>query len=163
MANKAIHATINLMKFLKFNCKLSANNKKIFFIFLLLSSIFSCDETNQQASFSRMIERGYVTVGTLYGSNSFYIQGSGTQVSEFAGFEYELAKKYAQYLNLELRVVPSYNLDELFIKLNNGDVDFLAAGLSVTDKRLQRFRFAPSYQDVTQKLVFKQGQTGQDN
>ena len=158
MANKAIHETINTMKFLKFNHKFSHSTQRIIFIFLLLAFVFSCDEKNEPASFSRIIERGYVTVGTLYGANSFYIQGSGAQVNDFAGFEYELAKKYAHSLNVELKIVPSYNLDELFIKLNNGDVDFLAAGLSVTDKRLQRFRFAPSYQQATQKLVFKQGQ-----
>jgi len=158
LANKAIHDTINTMKFLKFNHKFSHSTQRIIFIFLLLSFISSCDEKNEPASFARIIERGYVTVGTLYGANSFYIQGSGAQVDDFAGFEYELAKKYAHFLNVEVKIVPSYNLDELFIKLNNGDVDFLAAGLSVTDKRLQRFRFAPSYQQATQKLVFKQGQ-----
>jgi len=146
------------MKFLKFNRKFSHSTQRIIFIFLLLGCVFSCDEKNAPASFARIIERGYVTVGTLYGANSFYIQGSGVQVDDFAGFEYELAKKYAHFLNVEVKIVPSYNLDELFIKLNNGDVDFLAAGLSVTDKRLQRFRFAPSYQQATQKLVFKQGQ-----
>ncbi len=158
MANKAIHDTINTMKFLKFNRKFKASTQRIIFIFFMLGLVFSCDEKHEPASFSRIIERGYVTVGTLYGANSFYMQGSGAQVDDFAGFEYELAKKYAQSLNVELKIVPSYNLDELFIKLNNGDVDFLAAGLSVTDKRLQRFRFAPSYQEATQKLVFKQGQ-----
>lgn len=132
--------------------------KRLFITFFLLIALFSCGEKNQQASLSRIIDRGYITVGTIYGPNSFYMQGTGTQVNDFAGFEYELAKKYAQSLNVELKIVPSYNLDELFIKLNSGDVDFLAAGLSVTDKRLQRFRFAPSYQEATQKLVFKQGE-----
>ncbi len=146
------------MKFINFNQKIALSIKRLFVTFFLLTVLFSCDEKNQQASFSRIIERGYVKVGTIYGPNSFYMQGSGAQVDDFAGFEYELAKKYAQYLNVELKIVPSYNLDELFIKLNNGDVDFLAAGLSVTDKRLQRFRFAPSYQEATQKLVFKQGE-----
>lgn len=134
-----------------------AINKNIF-IFLLLALLFACNPKGEQASFSRILERGYVTVGTLYGQNSFYIQGGDSQGDEFSGFEYELAKKYAQSLNVELKIVPSYNFDELFIKLNNGEVDFLAAGLTVTDKRLQRFRFAPSYQQATQKLVFKQGQ-----
>lgn len=146
------------MKFIDLTLKNLLLRKRLFIIFLLLSAIFSCNEKNQRASLSSIIERGYVSVGTLYGPNSFYLKGSGVQVDDFAGFEYELAKKYAQWLNVELKIVPSYNLDELFIKLNNGEVDFLAAGLSVTNKRLQRFRFAPSYQEATQKLVFKQGQ-----
>ena len=143
------------MKYSFFNNFSQQINKKIFFIFfifLLIPLLFSCGEQKKSASFARIVERGYVTVGTLFGPNSYYIKGDG-----FAGFEYELAKKYAEYLNVDLKVVPSYSLDELFFKLNTGEVDLLAAGLSVTDKRLSRFRFAPSYEQVSQKLVFKQG------
>jgi len=136
--------------------------KRVFIIFFLSAALFSCGEKNQQASFARIVERGYVSVGTLYGANSFYLQGNeiqsnGVQTNGYAGFEYELAKKYADYLNVDLKIVPSYSIDELFIKLNKGEVDLLAAGLSVTDKRLSRFNFAPSYAKVSQKLVFKQG------
>ncbi len=155
------------MKFISFNQKMAFIMKRLFITFFLLSVLFSCGEKSQQASFARIIERGYVSVGTLYGPNSFYLQGNDIQrshlqnndmeVNSYAGFEYELAKKYADYLNVELKIVPSYSLDELFIKLNTGEVDLLAAGLSVTDKRLSRFRFAPSYESVSQKLVFKQG------
>lgn len=152
MANKAIRDTIKLMKYSSFNSFSKSFSKKMFFILLLIPLLFSCNEQKQPASFARIIERGYVSVGTLFGPNSYYIQADG-----FAGFEYDLAKKYAEYLNVELKIVPSYSLDELFIKLNTGEVDVLAAGLSVTDKRLSRFRFAPSYEQVSQKLVFKQG------
>jgi membrane-bound lytic murein transglycosylase F len=140
------------MKYSFFNNFSQKINMRILLIFFLIPLLFSCDEPRKTASFARIVERGYVTVGTLYGPNSYYIKGDG-----FAGFEYELAKKYAEYLNVELKIVPSYSLDELFFKLNTGEVDLLAAGLSVTDKRLSRFRFAPSYEQVSQKLVYKQG------
>lgn len=151
-----------MMKLLILNKKSRFSLMRVFSAFFFSFALFSCGEKNQQASFSRIVERGYVTVGTLYGANSFYLQGNeiqsnGIQENGYAGFEYELAKKYADYLNVDLKVVPSYSLDELFIKLNKGEVDLLAAGLSVTDKRLSRFNFAPSYSKVSQKLVFKQG------
>ena len=152
MANKPIRDTINLMKYSSFNPLTQIINKKVLFILLLIPLLFSCNEKQQTASFTRIIERGYVNVGMLFGPNSYYSQGDG-----FAGFEYDLAKKYAEHLNVELKVIPSYSLGELFIKLNTGEVDLLASGLSVTDKRLSRFRFAPSYKEVSQKLVFKQG------
>jgi len=145
-----------------FNCISQKMNKKATFVFLFILLLFSCSEEKQQTSFARIVERGYVSVGTLYGANSFYVQGNeiqsnGIQANGLAGFEYELAKQYADYLNVDLKIVPSYSIDELFIKLNTGEVDLLAAGLSVTDKRLSRFHFAPSYTNVSQKLVFKQG------
>lgn len=117
--------------------------------FMLLSG---CKTGNEPANLQRIIDRGYLTVGTLYGANSYYIDAQGP-----AGFEYELAKKYAEYLGVELKVYPSYNLDELFEHLDSHQVDFLAAGLSVTDKRLSQYNFAPSYDQISQKLVFKQG------
>ncbi|PKI17172.1 membrane-bound lytic murein transglycosylase MltF [Colwellia sp. 12G3] len=121
----------------------------VIFVTTLLSA---CNKKNDTASLSRILDRGYINIGTIFGPTNYYSTADG-----FAGFEYELAKKYADSLNVELRIVPTYSLNELFIKLNTGEVDLLAAGLSITDKRLQRFRFAPSYQTISQKLVFKQG------
>jgi membrane-bound lytic murein transglycosylase F len=121
----------------------------VIFVTTLLSA---CDKKTDTASLSRILDRGYINVGTIFGPTNYYSTANG-----FAGFEYELAKKYADSLNVELRIVPTYSLNELFIKLNTGEVDLLAAGLSITDKRLQRFRFAPSYETISQKLVFKQG------
>ena len=122
-------------------------------LLLLLSlALAGCKSEQTSANLQRIIDRGYVTVGTLYGNTSYYLDAEGA-----AGFEYELAQKYASHLGVELKMKPSYNLDELFAQLNSGEVDVLAAGLSVTDERLQQYRFAPSYDNVSQKLVFKQG------
>ncbi|WP_286262326.1 membrane-bound lytic murein transglycosylase MltF [Thalassotalea atypica] len=135
-------------------------NKKTKYLHPVFSIIFAmgvlvltgCKFQSEPASLQRIIDRGYLTVGTLYGANSYYIDAEGP-----AGFEYELARKYAEYLGVEIKVYPSYNLDELFTHLDNHDVDFLAAGLSVTDKRLKKYDFSPSYDVISQKLVFKQG------
>ncbi|MGB1262369.1 MAG: membrane-bound lytic murein transglycosylase MltF [Cognaticolwellia sp.] len=117
--------------------------------FLLLSA---CTPTVNKANLQRIIDRGYVTVGTLYGNTSYYLDAEGP-----TGFEYELAKKYAEHLGVELKMMPSYNLNDLFRQLDNGEVDVLAAGLAMTDERRQHYHFSPSYNDVSLKLVFKQG------
>jgi membrane-bound lytic murein transglycosylase F len=122
---------------------------------LLLPCVFilsACETQKNSANLQRIIDRGYVTVGTLYGNTSYYLDAEGP-----AGFEYELAQEYAEYLGVELKMMPSYNLKELFQQLDNGSVDLLAAGLAVTDERLKNYHFSPSYDDVSQKLVFKQG------
>jgi len=123
-------------------------------LLILLSTwlLSSCKSENKTANLQRIIDRGYVTVGTIYGLTNYYIGANGD-----SGFEYELAKQYADSLGVKLKVSASYSLEELFIKLDTGEVDFLAAGLSVTENRLQKFRFAPSYNQTSQKLVFKQG------
>ncbi|NMP31075.1 membrane-bound lytic murein transglycosylase MltF [Thalassotalea sp. M1531] len=115
-------------------------------------AISGCKKETDHPSLKRILSRGYVAVGTLYGPNSYYLGADGA-----AGFEYELAQKYADSLGVELKILPSYSLDELFPRLDSGEVDFLAAGLSVTPNRLNQYEFAPSYDSVSQKLVFKQG------
>ena len=129
---------------------------KILTSFLCVSLLLlaGCEPLPKKASLQRIIDRGYVKVGTLYGPSSYYIAADGP-----AGFEYELAKTYADYLGVELKIVPSYQLEELLPKLDNSEVDFLAAGLAITPKRLEEYNFSPSYHQVSQKVVFKQGNT----
>jgi len=159
LANSAIHDTIEVMtKYYSFSIKSKLTSKlvtkfsSLLLVILTTLILSACEKENDSSNLSRILARGYINVGTIFGPTNYYTTANG-----FAGFEYELAKKYADSLNVELRIVPMYSLDELFIKLNTGEVDLLAAGLSITDKRLQRFRFAPSYETISQKLVFKQG------
>lgn len=122
------------------------------FVLLVVFMLASCQQSSQETQLARILTKGSITVGTLYGPNTYYIDAQGP-----AGFEYELAKKYAEYLGVELEIVPSYNLETLFPKLESGEVDLIASGLAVTPKRLSQFSFAPSYDTISQKLVFKQG------
>ncbi|MCO4798259.1 MAG: membrane-bound lytic murein transglycosylase MltF [Colwelliaceae bacterium] len=120
--------------------------------FLCLALLQACNTQQKSPSLSRILERGYITVGTVYGPTSFYVGSEGE-----TGFEYELAKKYADYLGVDLKIMASYSLDELFSRLEKGEVDFLAAGLTITENRSKKYNFAPSYNNISQKLVFKQG------
>lgn len=119
---------------------------------LLTITLAACTPQTKGSKLQQIIDRGALRVGTLFGPTSYYLDAQGA-----AGFEYELAKQYADYLGVELEVLPSYSLGELFPKIDSGEVDILAAGLSITDNRLSKYRFSPSYSDISQKLVFKQG------
>jgi membrane-bound lytic murein transglycosylase F len=127
-------------------------SKFVSILFLSTFLLFGCQPTEKNASLQRIIERGYINVGTIYGLTSYYLEAE-----DAAGFEYELVKNYADSLGVDLKVVPSYSLEELFDKLESGEVDILAAGLAVTEKRRQQYDFSPSYDNISQKLVFKQG------
>lgn len=119
---------------------------------ITIGLLSGCNESNQPADLQEIVKRGTLRVGTLFGPNSYYIGAQGPK-----GFEFELAQKYADSIGVQLEIVPSYTLKELFPKIDNGEVDILAAGLSVTPERLKQYRFAPSYTEISQKLVFKQG------
>ena len=111
-----------------------------------------CDKDSPQTRLESISERGKLRVGTIFGASSYYIDRDGP-----SGFEYELSKAFADYLGLELEVVPNYHIAQLFPMLQNDQVDLLAGGLTITPERLKDFRFSPSYYQVSQKLVFKQG------
>ena len=131
--------------------KTITSNSTVFLMALVLL-LSACTGDNKPSELQEIVKRGTLKVGTLYGPNSYYIDSEGKK-----GFEYELAKKFADHLGVELEIIPSYSLNELFPKIENGEVDVLAAGLEVTDDRLEKYRFAPSYTEISQKLVFKQG------
>lgn len=125
---------------------------RVLLCWLILLGLFGCQEKTAPTSLQQIMARGTLNVGTLLGPNSYYIDAQGP-----AGFEYELAKKYADYLGVKLNIVASYSLEELLPKLESGEVDVLAAGLVATQARRQQYNFAPSYNMVSQKLVYKQG------
>ncbi|ROQ28588.1 membrane-bound lytic murein transglycosylase MltF [Gallaecimonas pentaromativorans] len=99
-----------------------------------------------------ILERGELRVGTRYSDTTYFEAADGP-----AGLDYELAAMFADYLGVKLKIEPSYSLSDLFPKLEKGQYDLLAAGLSVTPERRAHFRFAPAYQAVSQKLVYKRG------
>ncbi len=132
--------------------KILKNNVFILLLAALAGVLQGCNSDKDQATLARIKERGYVSVGTLYGPTSYYVGAQGE-----TGFEYELAQKYADYLGVTLKISASYSLNDLFEQLAQGKVDFLAAGLVVTDKRLEKYHFGPAYNQISQKLVFKQG------
>jgi len=82
-----------------------------------------------------------ITEGTLkayinYSSTSYFLY-KGVPM----GFEYELLKKYAEHIGVELQVIPIKNMDSIFIDLNNGMADVVAANLTITTERLKDVNF----------------------
>lgn len=94
-----------------------------------------------------------LNVGTLYGAQVYVTTGQGT-----AGFDYEMAERFAEHLGLTLNMRPYATIAELYDALQQGEVDLIAAGLSDTQQRRERFRIGPPLYYVNQVLVFKQGE-----
>lgn len=123
-----------------------------FSLFVGLFIISACEAPSKSSSLQKVLDEGVLKVGTNYGLTTYYNGATGPE-----GFEYELAVGFADYLGVRLEVFPFYNLSELFPQLEEQYLDIIAAGVSVTPERSSQFRFGPAYQDVSQKLVFKQG------
>ena len=69
------------------------------------------------------------------------------------GFEYDLAKEFAAFLQVELEVItPGWN--EMFSTLEAGRGDFIASGLTMTENRSEKFLFTQPYMEVQQKYIY---------
>jgi len=98
---------------------------------------------------NHVLETGELVIVTRNSSTTYYEGPNGK-----TGFEYELAERFAESLGVELRVITSDNLREIFEILNTGEAHFAAAGLTITESRKEYVRFAPSYMDITEQLIY---------
>ena len=58
------------------------------------------------------------------------------------GLDYELAKQFADYLGVKLKVTVRQNISQLFDDLDNGNADLLAAGLVYNSERVKNYHQA---------------------
>ena len=124
--------------------------KLISLLLITLSLLIACDDA--QPHLEEIRERGELRVLTRYGPTTYYVKDN-----QLVGFEYELAQRFAEHLNVKLKIIVPDNLGDILRLIENGKADMAAAGLSITPKRKDRFQFGPVYQEVTQQLVYRNG------
>lgn len=73
------------------------------------------------------------------------------------GLDYELAKRFADYLGVKLKVTVRQNISQLFDDLDAGKTDMLAAGLVYNTERVKNYQAGPIYYSVSQQLVYRVG------
>ncbi|ELI6446921.1 TPA: membrane-bound lytic murein transglycosylase MltF [Photobacterium damselae] len=130
--------------------------KKIRQYFVSLITLFLISGCQWQSephnALDRIRETGVLRVGTLNNQLSYYIGNEGP-----TGLDYELAQLFAKKLGVKLEMQPMFSLSSLFPALDRGNVDILAAGLTITPNRLQDFRATPAYYYASQLVVYKKG------
>lgn len=99
-----------------------------------------------------IISRGELRISTLNSPLTYFNTKQGP-----GGLDYELAKRFANYLGVKLVVIPHQNINDLFDDLDDDDADLLAAGLIYNQERLSRARTGPAYYSVSQQLVYRLG------
>ena len=105
--------------------------------------------TPQKTVLEQVIEQGELHVLTRNAGTSYYEGPQGP-----AGFEYQLVKRFADHLGVELKLSVPDNQNDILEKISQGDAHLAAAGLTVTDNRQQQVRFSPPYQTITQQVVY---------
>ncbi|MEI6860205.1 MAG: membrane-bound lytic murein transglycosylase MltF [Shewanella sp.] len=128
--------------------------RSMLFVLLTITLLAACQKVavEQTEIMPKSAPKTTLKVGTLYGSQIFVTTGQGE-----AGFDYEMAARFADFLQLDLKMMPYSSIGKLYTALDNGDIDFIAAGLADTQNRRGKFRLGPPLYRVNQILVYKQG------
>lgn len=92
---------------------------------------------------------GELVVGTRNSPTTYYTDQAG----EPAGFEYDLAARFAQKHGWRLRVLTLDSLDALLGAVREGRVHLAAAGLTATAERKRKLSFGPVYGEVKEWVV----------
>ena len=128
----------------------------LLFSVMILSAAASClfclaCGGDKDSSLEAIKERGSITLITRNNANCYYIYRNKP-----AGFEYDLAKRFSEHIGVELKVItPSWN--QMIPKVSQGKGDFIAAGLTITDKRKEKVNFSQGYLTVQQQIVVHRG------
>ena len=67
--------------------------------------------------------------------------------------EYDMVSAFAAHLGIIPRFKVFANTTELFRALEQGEGDFIAAGVTITPERQGQYRFGPPYQHIQQEVV----------
>ncbi|MFZ7344044.1 membrane-bound lytic murein transglycosylase MltF [Avibacterium volantium] len=97
--------------------------------------------------------KGKLIVGTLNNPISYFIGSEGA-----TGFEYELTKAFADYLNVELDIRPMDSVQALFSALSAHQIDLAAANLLYQPEKLEQFQLGPAYSSASWQLVYRKGE-----
>lgn len=142
----------------------------LFFSVTLITWLYACDflfhsfqlsDHNPIPDYRLDLEgiqkRGKLIALTDNGSTSFYIYKGDT-----LGYEYELLNAFTKETGLQLEMRVAKNMNDIFDQLNNGDVDIIAANLTVTKERLNSVNFTEPLL-LTRQVLIQRKPTGWEN
>jgi membrane-bound lytic murein transglycosylase F len=91
---------------------------------------------------------GQLTIITRNTPHCYYLYRD-----EPMGFEYELAREFADYLGVELKVNIADSWERMIPLLNDGAGAIIAAGMTITPRRQNQVAFSNGYMDIQQHLI----------
>jgi len=96
----------------------------------------------------KILKSGQITVITRNTPHCYYLYRD-----EHMGFEYELAREFAAYLDVELKIKIVENWKRMVPELRNGNAALIAAGITITPKRQKQVAFSDGYMDIRQHII----------
>ncbi|MFZ1201146.1 MAG: membrane-bound lytic murein transglycosylase MltF [Desulfobacterales bacterium] len=119
---------------------------------LLALFIAHCDRPLFKNDLEAIQARGLFRVITRNNGTCYYEGPHGPE-----GFEYALAKAFADHLNVKLEILVMENDRAMTTALLDGKADLIAAGFIASDDLRRHLAFGPVYQQIQQQVVGRRG------
>ncbi|MBC8237100.1 MAG: membrane-bound lytic murein transglycosylase MltF [Helicobacteraceae bacterium] len=107
------------------------------------------EEVEAKKSVLEHIEEKGVLDVVILNSPTTYYAGAEKEL----GFDYELISAFAKEINVDLNLSVVFTVSEALQKSRDGVGDITVAGLTITDKRKEEFKFGPQYLTVQEQLI----------
>ena len=124
----------------------SLSFRMLFLIFILF--LAGCNGPPNHATLESILAKGSITVITRNNSHCYYIYRD-----QAMGFEYDLAKAFADFLGVTLEVKIAEKWEGMMPALMNGTGAFIAASYTKTPKRQRQVAFSRGYLTIQQHII----------
>jgi membrane-bound lytic murein transglycosylase F len=112
----------------------------------------SCNQLAPGNELDAIKARGELRVLTRNNATCYFEGSNGP-----AGFEYELARGFAEHLGVKLSPIVTHNFHDMIPTLLKGEADLIAASFTITEERKNKVAFGPAYMEVQQQVVGRRG------
>lgn len=119
----------------------------------MVASLTACGSKGEDAS--QGAANGTITFATNAEFPPFEFIASNGVLGEFDGIDMAMAKMIAEDNGMEAKM-ENMEFDSLLIALQNGQVDAVIAGMTVTDERKEAVDFSTPYYTATQVMIVKE-------
>ena len=85
-----------------------------------------------------------------------FISSTGGAIGEFDGIDMAIAKQIGDDLGVDVSI-NNIEFDSLLIALQNGQIDAIIAGMTITEERKESVDFTTPYYNATQVMIIKEG------
>jgi membrane-bound lytic murein transglycosylase F len=75
----------------------------------------------------------------------------------YSGLEYDLVQLFAKQLGVKVEFIIPNTFGNIINNIAENKADIAAAGITITPQRTQKVRFAPSYYQATEQLIYRTG------
>ncbi len=129
-----------------------ARNRAIL-TFLSIGVLIHFFGSQQISDLERIQKRGAITMLTTPGPSTYFEDGRGKN-----GFEYIIAKSFADQLGVDLKVRNMSSLRGLLLAIGGPKGDFAASNIVETTERGRSMRFSTPYLETTQLMLYRRGE-----